>query len=89
MSLGLLTTFPYGMLADKVGRKPTILLAYAGMGLAAVSGPLMLRVAQHALRKNPYLLMVTSLLLVVGGGTPVVLSMLYAMAADVSSEKDK
>ncbi|EGR49493.1 uncharacterized protein TRIREDRAFT_59796 [Trichoderma reesei QM6a] len=87
--MSLLTTFPYGMLADKVGRKPTILLAYAGMGLAAVSGPLMLRVAQHALRKNPYLLMVTSLLLVVGGGTPVVLSMLYAMAADVSSEKDK
>ncbi|KAH0498102.1 hypothetical protein TgHK011_005376 [Trichoderma gracile] len=87
--MSLLTTFPYGMLADKVGRKPTILLAYAGMALAAVSGPLMLRVAQHALRKNPYLLMVTSLLLVVGGGTPVVLSMLYAMAADVSSEKDK
>ncbi|KAM6486659.1 major facilitator superfamily domain-containing protein [Trichoderma sp. SZMC 28011] len=87
--LSLLTTFPFGLLADKIGRKPTMMLAYGGMTLSPISGPLLLGVAQHALRKNPYLLMTGSLFLLIGGGIPVVLAMLFAMAADVSSEKDK
>ncbi|KAL7937119.1 major facilitator superfamily domain-containing protein [Trichoderma chlorosporum] len=87
--MNLLTTFPFGMLADKIGRKPTAMLAYGGMALSPISGPLMLGVAQRALRRNPYLLMTGSLFLLIGGGVPVVLAMLYAMAADVSSEKDK
>ncbi|KAM0258787.1 hypothetical protein ACHAQJ_003629 [Trichoderma viride] len=87
--MSLLTTFPFGMLADKIGRKPTILLAYGGMALSPVSGPLMLGLFQTAVRKNPYLLMISSLFLFIGGGPQVVLAMLYAMAADVSSEKEK
>ncbi|KAL6878946.1 major facilitator superfamily domain-containing protein [Trichoderma novae-zelandiae] len=87
--MSLLTTFPYGMLADKIGRKPTVLLAYGGMALSPIFGPLMLGLGQHVLRRNPYLLMISSLFLLIGGGAPVVLAMLYAMAADVSSEKDK
>lgn len=77
------------MLADKIGRKPTMLIAYGGLALSPISGPLMLGVAQRALRKNPYLLMTGSLFLLIGGGGHVAISMLYAMAADVSSEKDK
>ncbi|UKZ72911.1 hypothetical protein TrVFT333_000548 [Trichoderma virens FT-333] len=87
--MSLLTTFPFGMLADKIGRKPTALLAYGGMIMGAISGPLLLGVGQYALRKNPYLLMIGSLFLLVGGGVPVTLAMLFAMAADVSSEKEK
>lgn len=87
--IGLLSTFPFGMLADKIGRKPTILLASIGMALGPLSGPLMLGLFQSAVRKNPYILMTSSLFLLIGGGTQVVLAMLYAMAADVSSEKDK
>ncbi|KAH6611284.1 hypothetical protein Trco_001304 [Trichoderma cornu-damae] len=87
--MSLLTAFPFGMLADKIGRKPTALLAYGGMTLSPVSGPLLLGAFQPAVRKNPYLLMIGSLFLVLGGGSQVVLAMLYAMAADVSSEKQK
>ncbi|KAL7790899.1 major facilitator superfamily domain-containing protein [Trichoderma ceciliae] len=87
--MSLLTTFPFGMLADKIGRKPTMLLAYGGMTLSSASGPLMLGLFQAAVRKNPYILILSSLLLFIGGGSQVVLAMLYAMAADVSSEKEK
>ncbi|RFU76785.1 hypothetical protein TARUN_5456 [Trichoderma arundinaceum] len=87
--MSLLTTFPFGILADKIGRKPTVLLAYGGMALSPASGPLMLGLFQHVVRRNPYLLMISSLFLLVGGGSQVVLAMLYAMAADVSSEKEK
>jgi PCFT/HCP family folate transporter-like MFS transporter 1/3 len=77
------------MLADKIGRKPTILLASIGMALGPISGPFTLGVFQNAVRKNPYILMTGSLFLLIGGGAQVVLAMLYAMAADVSSEKEK
>lgn len=77
------------MLADKIGRKPTILLASIGMALVPLSGPFLLGVFQSQVRKNPYILMTSSLFLLIGGGTQVVLAMLYAMAADVSSEKEK
>ncbi|KAM0452348.1 hypothetical protein ACHAO4_005559 [Trichoderma viride] len=87
--MSLLSTFPFGMLADKIGRKPTILLASIGMALGPLSGPFLLGVFQSAVRKNPYILMTSSLFLLIGGGTQVVLAMLYAMAADVSSEKEK
>lgn len=59
------------------------------MALMSVSGPVMLGFFQRAVRKNPYLLMISSLFLFIGGGAQVVLAMLYAMAADVSSEKEK
>ncbi|KAL7925557.1 major facilitator superfamily domain-containing protein [Trichoderma austrokoningii] len=87
--MSLISTFPFGMLADKIGRKPTILLASIGMALGPLSGPFMLGFFQSAVRKNPYILMISSLFLLIGGGTQVVLAMLYAMAADVSSEKEK
>lgn len=77
------------MLADKIGRKPTILLASVGMALGPISGPFMLGFFQSTVRKNPYILMISSLALLIGGGIQVVLAMLYAMAADVSSEKEK
>lgn len=77
------------MLADKIGRKPTILISSIGMALGPISGPLMLGLFQTTVRKNPYILMTSSLLLLIGGGAQVVLAMLYAMAADVSSEKEK
>lgn len=85
----MIVTFPYGMLADRIGRKPTALLAYGGLALSFVFGPIILSKLQYQVRENPYVLMGGSLWLLLGGGVPVLLATLYAIAADVSSESDK
>lgn len=77
------------MLADRIGRKPTALLAYGGLALSFVFGPIILSKLQYQVRENPYVLMGGSLWLLLGGGVPVLLATLYAIAADVSSESDK
>ncbi|KND93588.1 hypothetical protein TOPH_01530, partial [Tolypocladium ophioglossoides CBS 100239] len=85
----LLVAFPYGLLADRIGRKPTAVLAYGGTAVSFAFTPLMLGGMQAQVRGNPYLLMTGSLFLLFGGGVPVLLATLYAMAADVSTEKEK
>ena len=81
--------FPYGILADRIGRKPTAFMAYGSVAVSFGFAPFMLNVMKKAVRENPYLLMTGSLFLLFGGGVPVLLNTLYAMAADVSSEKEK
>lgn len=84
-----MVAFPYGMMADKIGRKPTIMFAYLGIVITFGLGPLMLRYVQQPIRDNPYLMMTGCVFQFIGGGIPVLLSTLYAVAADVSSEKEK
>ncbi|OAQ97610.1 hypothetical protein LLEC1_04226 [Akanthomyces lecanii] len=86
----LVTSFPFGAMSDRFGRKPTALLAYFGVFVSFFFAPLMLGppMRQH-IRNNPYLLIWGSLFQVFGGGIPVLLQTLYAMAADVSSEENK
>lgn len=76
-------------MADKIGRKPTLVLAYGGVTIAFGIGPVLLRAGQRQVRQNPYLLMMGSAFQLIGGGIQVLLATLYAIAADVSSEKDK
>ncbi|GAO16874.1 hypothetical protein UVI_02011950 [Ustilaginoidea virens] len=85
----LIVAFPHGMLADRIGRKPTAVLAYGGFAVSSCFAPLMLAGFQHHVRRNPYVLMIGSLWVLVGGGVPVLLNTLYAMAADVSTEQEK
>lgn len=77
-------------MSDRFGRKPTALLAYLGVFISFLFTPLMLGppMKQH-IRNNPYLLLGGSLFQLFGGGVPVLLHTLYAMAADVSSEENK
>ncbi|KAK4447310.1 general substrate transporter [Podospora aff. communis PSN243] len=84
--IGLIATLPYGVLADRIGRKPTFILAYIGILLAFGWSPLMLGIVQTT---NLYLVMLGSLFFLIGGGIPVAMNSLTAMAADVSSEAEK
>ncbi|KAM3502683.1 hypothetical protein MY10362_004687 [Beauveria mimosiformis] len=86
----LITAFPFGAMSDRFGRKPTALLAYFGIVASFFVTPLMLGPPlRQRVRANPYLLLWGSLFQVAGGGIPVLLQTLYAMAADVSSEEEK
>lgn len=85
----MLVAFPYGMLADKIGRKPTALLSYVGLAVSFAFTPLMLSQEKGYVRNNPYVLLAGCLFQLFGGGIPVMFAALYAIAADVSSEKDK
>lgn len=76
-------------MSDRFGRKPTALLAYIGVFVSFFFGPLMLGTLKHHVRRNPYLMLWGSLFQVMGGGIPVLLQTLYAIAADVSSEEQK
>ena len=85
----MLVAFPFGMLADRIGRKPTALFAYSGLATSFCFGPLMLGLMRDEIRRNPYLLLMGNIFTFFGGGVPVLLATLYAMAADVSTEKEK
>ncbi|KAF4981001.1 hypothetical protein FZEAL_3116 [Fusarium zealandicum] len=80
--IGLVVAFPYGMMSDKIGRKPTVLLSYAGVAVTFLFGPFCLKMFQMSLRENPYLVLMSASFQLVGGGIPVLLATLYAIAAD-------
>lgn len=88
-SVDLIVTYPYGMLADRIGRRPTALLSYGGLALSFSLSPLMLGPWKYSIRQNPYILLTGSIFTLVGGGIPVLMATLYAIASDVSTEKDK
>ncbi|KAK5662626.1 hypothetical protein OQA88_8540 [Cercophora sp. LCS_1] len=84
--VGLIAVLPYGVLADKIGRKPTFILSYIGIILAFGWGPFMLGVVRTT---NLYLVMLGSLFFFIGGGVPVAMNCLMAMTADISVEAEK
>ncbi|KAK0737885.1 major facilitator superfamily domain-containing protein [Schizothecium vesticola] len=84
-SVGLVAALPYGVLADKIGRKPTFVLSYIGIILAFGWSPFMLAVVKTT---NLYLVMLGSLFFLIGGGIPVAMNSLQAIAADVSTEAE-
>jgi MFS family permease len=84
-----MVAFPYGMMSDKIGRKPTLLFSYSGVAVSFLFGPAALKSSQDALRENPYILLCGCVFQLFGGGIPVMLNTLYAVAADVSTEQDK
>ncbi|KAK3385842.1 general substrate transporter [Podospora didyma] len=85
-SVGLLASLPYGILADRIGRKPTFMLAYFGIILAFGWGPFIIAVVNPS---HLYLVIFGPLLFLIGGGIPIAINSLTAMAADVSTESEK
>ncbi|PHH63385.1 hypothetical protein CDD81_5986 [Ophiocordyceps australis] len=85
----LLVTFPYGALADRIGRKPAAICAYCSTALSYMYTPFMLANFQTPVRQNPYLLLPGSLFILLGGGIEVFVATINAMAADVSTESQK
>ncbi|KAM0348034.1 hypothetical protein ACHAPU_004537 [Fusarium lateritium] len=87
--VGLLVAFPYGMMSDKIGRKPTVMFAWGGIAVTFLFAPFSIKAFHGELREKPYLLIMGGFFQLFGGGVPVMLSTLYSIAADVSSEENK
>lgn len=85
----MVAALPYGLLADRVGRKKAFVLAYVGVLMAFAWAPLVLWLGGGTERVPLWVLMVGSVFFLVGGGVPMVFNVLNAMAADVSGEGDK
>lgn len=68
-----------------IGRKPTFMLAYFGIFLCFAWGPMIL------LSETPHIRLAIfgSLFFLIGGGIPVAMNTLNAMASDISSDSDK
>ncbi|MBE3046133.1 hypothetical protein IMZ48_27065 [Candidatus Bathyarchaeota archaeon] len=62
------------------------MMAYAGVAVSFGTSPLYFHYYRDT---NPYWILPGCLFQAVGGGIPVAFSMLYAMAADVTDEKNR
>ncbi|KAM0240581.1 hypothetical protein ACHAPO_002482 [Fusarium lateritium] len=87
--IGLIVAFPYGTMSDKIGRKPTIMFAWVGIAVCFLFAPFSIKAFQGSLRDRPYILVLGGFFQVFGGGVPVLMSTLYSIAADVSTEENK
>ncbi|KAK4195137.1 major facilitator superfamily domain-containing protein [Triangularia verruculosa] len=84
--VGVVAALPYGVLADRIGRKPTFTLAYVGIVIGFGWGPSLLL---FGVIPNMYLVVLGCLFFLIGGGVPVAMNTLNAMASDVSTESDR
>ncbi|KAL1892558.1 hypothetical protein Cpir12675_004486 [Ceratocystis pirilliformis] len=84
--VSIAAAMPYGILADRVGRKPALLLSWCGMipGFAYIMGFIYL-----ARDRNLYFVLVGSLFQVFGGGLSVAFSTIYAVASDVTANQNR
>ncbi|KAI0406629.1 major facilitator superfamily domain-containing protein [Xylaria palmicola] len=80
----LLTAWIYGSLADRIGRRPILLLSFAGLYLHLLW---ILFVCYQKETLPTRLVWVASVFLVLGGGHKVFVSMLYTMLSDSTSGK--
>ncbi|KAI7489989.1 hypothetical protein KC351_g938 [Hortaea werneckii] len=81
---GLLLAMPYGVAADKIGRKPVLLLSMAGQLLAATW---VLFVAWNELSLR--LVWLSSAFTLIGGGSTVTVAVCMMIVADSTSEEDR
>lgn len=80
---GLLTTIPYGLLADRIGRKPVFAFALIGMLIGAAYNMLIMSFWKVL---PIYLLCVAPLFWFIGGGPAVSQMMFYAIGCDITTE---
>ncbi|KAI7104980.1 hypothetical protein KC339_g4153 [Hortaea werneckii] len=81
---GLLLAMPYGVAADKVGRKPALLLSMVGQLFAAAW---VLFVAWNNLSLR--LVWLSSAFTLIGGGSTVTVAVCMMIVADSTSEEDR
>ncbi|KAF9874916.1 major facilitator superfamily transporter [Colletotrichum karsti] len=84
--VNMLVAFPYGILSDRIGRKAVLILSFLGTVLSFSWAPLMLSFFPEL---NIYFLFVGMIFGFIGGGIVVMFNNVYAMAADVSTDKDR
>ncbi|KAK0123872.1 hypothetical protein ONS95_008865 [Cadophora gregata] len=84
--VGLTFAFPFGILADKIGRKPVYMISMIGTALYLVSTMLVIRFWRFL---PAHLVIFCSIFQVIGGGTQVLLAVLYSIAADVESSANR
>ncbi|KAH7192191.1 major facilitator superfamily domain-containing protein [Fusarium flagelliforme] len=87
--VGLVVAFPYGTMSDKIGRKPTLMFSWVGIAVCYLFAPFSIKAFQGSLRDRPYMLVLGGFFQIFGGGIPVLMSTLYSIAADVSTEENK
>ncbi|KAF7617014.1 major facilitator superfamily domain-containing protein [Aspergillus flavus] len=84
--VGLVVAFPFGVLADRIGRKPIILLSTVGSQLA-LAWELAVIALQGTISVK--LILTGPLFNVVGGGSTVQVASLYSIASDLVPETDR
>ncbi|KAG7139286.1 MFS efflux pump atnC like protein [Verticillium longisporum] len=82
----LVVAFPYGVLADRLGRKPAFFLAYLGILLGFGWAPFVLSVSKQP---NLWTLLLGQFFFLIGGGVSAAVNSIYAMASDVSTEENR
>ncbi|QMW44351.1 hypothetical protein COH20_004453 [Aspergillus flavus] len=82
----LVVAFPFGVLADRIGRKPIILLSTVGSQLA-LAWELAVIALQGTISVK--LILTGPLFNVVGGGSTVQVASLYSIASDLVPETDR
>lgn len=80
---GILVALPYGMLADRRGRKPVLGLCILGMILSQL---IWIAIAWNHTRWDLRTVWLSSLPLLIGGGETVGEAMVFAIVADVAPE---
>ncbi|XWX01277.1 hypothetical protein V2A60_009303 [Cordyceps javanica] len=85
-TLELLVAFPYGIYADRNGRKPVLRLSLVGVILQAVYGWAVLAMGQTM---SINLLLASPLFVLVGGGSTVLVSTMYSIISDVADEANR
>ncbi|KAL5612924.1 hypothetical protein BROUX41_003999 [Berkeleyomyces rouxiae] len=84
--VSIVAAMPYGVLADRVGRKPALLSSWCGM---TVGFAYMMAFLHFARDKNLYFILTGSLFQVFGGGLSVAFSAIYAVASDITTDQDR
>jgi len=72
--------------AHRLGRKPVLIFSYGGVCFSFATTPLYFHYFRNI---NPYFILIGSVGQAFGGGIPVALSTLYAIATDVTSEEER
>ncbi|KAJ6790408.1 hypothetical protein PWT90_07651 [Aphanocladium album] len=85
-TLELLVAFPYGMYADRNGRKPILRLALLGILLQNVYGWAILAMGQ---KMSINMLLASPLFVLAGGGSTVLVSTMYSIISDVADEANR
>ncbi|KAE9364733.1 MFS general substrate transporter [Stipitochalara longipes BDJ] len=84
--VGLIVAFPYGVLSDRIGRKPVFFLCLGGTMINVTWTFAIL----WFWRTIPVqFIVVAPVFLIIGGGYTVVIAVLYSIAADVESDEHR